>query len=75
MNLYELTMREVYDSFAQEVDPAELLSQSRNELAARLQVEQGIKQEDAYYAVDQMRAYALQKIQEGDAVQTMEDTK
>jgi hypothetical protein len=58
MSVYELSAQEIYDSYAPGADPADLVGQSRIELATRLRVEEGLKQEDAYYAADQMLAFA-----------------
>jgi hypothetical protein len=58
MSVYELSAEEIYDSHALGIDPADLLGRSRIELATRLRVEEGLKQEEAYYAADQMLAYA-----------------
>jgi hypothetical protein len=69
MSVYELTAQEIYDSYAQGIDPADLLDQSRIDLATRLRVEEGLKQEEAYYAADQMLAYARQWVE----TQTMQN--
>lgn len=52
MSVYELSAREIYDSYARGADPADLLAQSRIDLATRLRVDEGLKQEEAYYAAD-----------------------
>jgi len=62
MSVYEQSAREIYDSYAQRADPADLLRQSRIELATRLRVEEGFRQEEAYHAADQMLAYARQTV-------------
>ena len=48
MNIYEWTAQELYDSYVAGENPADLLKQSRMDLATRLQVEEGLKQEEAY---------------------------
>jgi|GEM_PF-2197603 len=63
MSVYQLTAKELYNSYAQGVNPSDLLSQSRIDLATRLRVEEGLKQEEAYHAADQMLAYARQQVE------------
>lgn len=63
MSVYELSAEELYDSYAQGANPADLLGQSRIDLATRLRIEEGLKQEEAYYAADQMLAYARQRVE------------
>jgi hypothetical protein len=63
MSVYELKPQEIYDSYAEGLDPAELLKQSRTDLATRLRVEEGLKQEEAYHAADQMLVYARQAVE------------
>lgn len=58
-----MSAEEIYDSHAPGIDPAALLSGSRIELAARLRVEEGLKQEEAYYAADPLLAYARQRVE------------
>ena len=48
MSIYELTAQELYDSYVAGTNPADLLKQSRMDLATRLQVEEGLKQQYAY---------------------------
>ena len=60
MSVYQLTSKELYESYMQGVEPTELLGQSRIDLTTQLRVEEGLKQEEAYYAADQMLAYARQ---------------
>jgi hypothetical protein len=67
MSVYELSALEIYDSYAQGADPADLVGQSRIELATRLRVEEGLKQEDAYYAADQMLAFARSRVEAAPA--------
>lgn len=63
MSVYQLTAEEIYDSYAQGAAPAGLLGQSRMDLATRLRIDEGLKQEEAYYAVDQMLSYARQQVE------------
>ncbi|MEJ2208637.1 MAG: hypothetical protein P8129_06325 [Anaerolineae bacterium] len=62
MSIYELSAREIYDTYAQQANPAELLNQSRMDLAARLRLAEGLSQEEALYAADQIQAQAQQLI-------------
>lgn len=63
MSVYQLTAKEIYESYAQGVDPADLVGQSRIQLATRLRVEEGLTQEEAYYAADQMLVYSRQRVE------------
>jgi hypothetical protein len=63
MSVYELSAEEIYDSYAPGIEPADLLGSSRIDLATRLRVEEGLKQEEAYYAADQMLAHARQRVE------------
>ncbi len=58
MSVYQLNAREIYDTYTPNQDPAALIAEGRTELATRLRVEEGLSQEDAYYAADQILAYA-----------------
>jgi hypothetical protein len=60
MSVYELSARELYDAYAGSRDPAEVMAQGREALAQRLRIEHGLRQEDAYYAADQILAAAQQ---------------
>ena len=63
MSVHQLTAEQVYDSYAQGAAPADLLGQSRMDLATRLRIDEGLKQEEAYYAADQMLSYARQRVE------------
>ncbi|MGD8625112.1 MAG: hypothetical protein PVJ34_11275 [Anaerolineae bacterium] len=63
MSVYQLNAQEIYETYAPGLDPADLLDQSRIDLATRLRVEEGLKQEEAYYAADQMLAFARQAVE------------
>ncbi len=63
MSVYELSAEEIYDSYASGIDPAELLGRTRIELATRVRVEEGLNEKEAYYAADQMLAYARQRVE------------
>jgi hypothetical protein len=60
MSVSELSPRELYDAYAKGRDPAEVILQGREALAQRLRVEHGLRQEDAYYAADQILEAAQQ---------------
>lgn len=62
MSIYELSAREIYETYAQQANPAELLEQSRMDLASRLRLAEGLSQEDALYAADQIQAHAQEII-------------
>lgn len=49
-----LTAEEVYATFVQDQDVDELLQKDRMEIASKLMVEEGLKQEAAYFAADQI---------------------
>jgi hypothetical protein len=59
MSVYELGARE-YNAYAEGRDPADVLAQGRDTLAQRLRVDHGLRQEDAYYAADQILEVAQQ---------------
>ena len=70
MSVYQLSAREIYETYiADETAPATVLGMSRTDLAARLQVEQELSQEDAYFATDQIMAHA-QQLQDQAALET-----
>ncbi len=56
--LYELSAQEIYQAFTNDSLPDVWLEQSREQIATRLMVEEELSQEDAYYAADQILAYA-----------------
>jgi ribosome-associated translation inhibitor RaiA len=58
----ELTAREIYATYADQLNPAALLDWDRTMLAAELMASKGLDQEAAYYAADQILAF----VQEAD---------
>lgn len=54
VHLYDLSAQEIYDTYAGNYGPRELIDQGRNEIASRLMVAQGLNQEAAYHAADQI---------------------
>ncbi|MFZ6028647.1 MAG: PRC-barrel domain-containing protein [Chloroflexota bacterium] len=81
MSVYELSAKEIYDSYARNNPPAVLLAQGRDGLAARLQVEEGLTDKEAYYAADQMLTFAqnrkelFMEFKEGADIYTMDGDK
>jgi len=57
---YELTPDEIYATYARNQKPAEFVDKSRAEIASRLMTEEGLNQEAAYFAADQI-LYVAQK--------------
>jgi ribosome-associated translation inhibitor RaiA len=58
--VYELTAREIYDTFSDRVDRADLDNLDRNAIASKLMLDEGLDQETAYHVADQI----LQVVQE-----------
>ncbi len=58
MSVYQLTPKELYQSYTNQVDPNDLVSQGRTTLATRLMVDEKMTDKDAYYAADQIFQYA-----------------
>lgn len=65
MSVFQLSTKEIYDAYIGDATPPKLLEEDRHELAARLQIEEGLDEEESYYAADQMRAYARQLVEIG----------
>lgn len=61
----ELSAEEVYATYYKDQDPAEILRKDRMEIASALMVDEGLNQESAYFAADQI----LQVAQEMTAEQ------
>jgi ribosome-associated translation inhibitor RaiA len=57
--VYELSAEEVYASYARNADPAQLIEDGREKLAARLMAEEGFDEEAAYLAADQILSVAV----------------
>jgi ribosome-associated translation inhibitor RaiA len=53
----ELTAREIFATYADQLNPAALLDWDRTMLAAELMASKGLDQEAAYYAADQILAF------------------
>jgi|SRR5688572_24205062 len=56
----ELSAREVYATYVRDADPAELIRDGRTKLASKLMVEEGLDEEAAYYAADQILSVAVE---------------
>jgi hypothetical protein len=68
MSVYELTAREIYATYVPVTTrPEELFDQGRNAIATRLILEEGLRQEDAYYAADQILFVAQEMIETGQS--------
>jgi hypothetical protein len=52
--VYELTAREIYDTFSDQVAQSDLNNLDRNAIASQLMLNEGLGQETAYYAADQI---------------------
>ncbi len=69
MSVYQLTPREIYQSYIEDnTDPATILDTGRTALASRLRVEEELAEEEAYFATDQIMAYAQQLQDEEEGV-------
>lgn len=61
MSVYQLSAQEIYQTYIDDgTEPAAVLRTGRMELATRLRVEEELKEEDAYFAADQIMAHAQQ---------------
>jgi ribosome-associated translation inhibitor RaiA len=50
----ELTAEEVYATYVKDQEPEKFLRKDRTEIASKLMMEEGLKQEAAYFAADQI---------------------
>ena len=58
---YERTAEEVYAAYAEQWEPEEVLSMDRTEIASRLMVEEGLTEDAAYFAADQILRVAEER--------------
>lgn len=65
--LYELSAQEVYQAFTGGSLPDVWIEQTRDRIATRLMVDEGLNQDDAYYAADQILVYAQELLDNPDA--------
>lgn len=61
-NIYDLTPPEIYYSYFGETEPAGILDQNRDEIATVLITGEGLDQETAYYAADQILIFAQETV-------------
>jgi ribosome-associated translation inhibitor RaiA len=61
-NIYDLTPAEIYYTYFGETNPEDLLDQDRDEIAAVLITQEGLDQRTAYYAADQILAFAQETV-------------
>lgn len=59
---HELSAEEVYMTYIDDMEPKELLHHGRTKLASSLMVKEGLNQEAAYFAADQILRVAQRKI-------------
>ena len=52
--VYELTASEIYDTYSDQLAGVDLKSLDRNAIASKLMLKEGLDQETAYYAADQI---------------------
>lgn len=64
MSVYELSAREIYDAYGNTATPEEILDQGRTAIANRLMREEGLTDEEALYAADQMLELAQEVLDE-----------
>jgi hypothetical protein len=62
ISLYDLTSKEVYDTYFDQVSPQEILQRGRTQIAANLMVNEKLEQESAYYATDLVLEHAQRLI-------------
>lgn len=64
-DIFDLTAEEIYDTYAAGLEPDTLLDMDRTVLASRLMVDEGLDQEAAFYAADQILVAAQDMIELG----------
>ena len=62
---YDLTPDEVYATYAKNQKPIDVIQKSRTEIASNLMVEEGLTEEAAYFAADQILFVAQKKRTKG----------
>jgi ribosome-associated translation inhibitor RaiA len=63
---YDLSADEVYATYAKNQKPTDVVRKSRTEIASRLMVEEGMGEEAAYFAADQILFVAQKNTDEGE---------
>jgi ribosome-associated translation inhibitor RaiA len=61
--IYGLTRQEVFATYAKGMDPAQLLEEGRTQIASRLLLREGLTEEAAYFAADQILRVVTEKIE------------
>jgi ribosome-associated translation inhibitor RaiA len=56
--VYELSARELYDAYADQASPEDMIRRDRDNFAAELMLEEKLEQGAAYYAADQILEHA-----------------
>lgn len=64
ISLFDLTPKEIHDSYVGSTIPKDLVLKSRDTIAARLMLEEKLDERSAFYAADQIQAYAYQSTPE-----------
>jgi hypothetical protein len=57
-SVYQLSTREIFDTYMDQVDVTKLLNRSRIDIATELMTNEGLDQEAAYYAADEILVFA-----------------
>lgn len=63
---YELSADEVYATYAKNQKPSDVIQKSREEIASELMVKEGMNEEAAYFAADQILSVAEESSDEGE---------
>jgi hypothetical protein len=62
MSVYELSARELFDAYGGGASPDHLLDEGRTAIATRLRTEEDLREKEAYFAADQMLAFAAEQL-------------
>jgi ribosome-associated translation inhibitor RaiA len=63
---YELTPDEVYATYAKNQKPTDVINKNRDEIATELMVKEGLTEEAAYFAADQIMFVAQKNTSQGE---------
>jgi hypothetical protein len=58
MSVYQMSSREIYAAYVPDISPSALLDQGRDAIANRLMLHEQLPEDAAFYAADQILAYA-----------------
>jgi ribosome-associated translation inhibitor RaiA len=61
--VYQLSAREIFDTYVDQADMTELLDRPRTDIATELMARAGLDQEAAYYAADEILIYAQESVE------------